>query len=89
MIIAETILLLVAYSTILIAIFVSIVCYKRNMEKLEEVTFAISLLLLIVAISTSQFSGGANPAQTTSVFVLLSMIMVGLTTMVSPNEKET
>lgn len=79
----ETVLLVTAYSTILITIFVGIICYRRNIEKLETIAFSISLLLLIIAITISEIFGDNTPTEPTNIFILLSMILVGLTTPLS------
>lgn len=79
----ETALLLIAYSTILITIFVGLICYKRNIEKLETVAFSISLLLLIISITKTHLFGTNNVVEETNIFILLSMILVGLTTPLS------
>lgn len=79
----ETALLLIAYSTILITIFVSLICYKRNIEKLETVAFSISLLLLIISMTGAYLFGENSSVEQTNIFILLSMILLGLTTPLS------
>ncbi len=79
----ELVLLVVAYSTIIITIFISLICYKRNIEKWETIAFSVSLFLLIVAMTIPALVGGTPPLDSTNVFTLLSMILVGLTTPLS------
>lgn len=76
----ETVLLLIAYSALLITIFVASICYKRNIEKWETIAFAVSLLLLIVSMTTAHLFGRNTVEGSTNIYILLSMILVGLTT---------
>ncbi len=79
----ETIVLIITYSTILITIFVGLICYKRNIEKIETVAFSISLLLLIVAMTIAHIYDNGKTFQSTHILILLSMILVGVTTPLS------
>ncbi len=74
----EITLLIVAYTMISIAIFLEIICYKKNLETLETIGLTISLLLLIVALTISPLLG--NSSENTNIFTLLAMVLVGLTT---------
>jgi len=69
-------LMIVAYTMIVIAIFLEVVCYKRNLEFLETIGLTISLLLLVIALTSSPFfnSEAANG------FTLFTMVLVGLMT---------
>lgn len=80
MIAVEIILLIIAYTLISIAIFLEIICYKKNIESLETIAFTCSLLLLIISLTFSQILGKADQVESTNIFTLLSMILVGLTT---------
>ena len=79
----ETTILIITYSTILITIFVGLLCYKRNIEKLETVAFSVSLLLLVVSMTIAHLYGSSDTQGTTHIFILLSMILVGVTTPIS------
>ncbi len=79
----ELILLVLAYSSLVLAIFVSFLCYKKQIERKETLTFAISLLLLIVSMTIPTLIGHSKQIETTNVFILLSMVLVGLTTPLS------
>lgn len=80
MIVLETILLILAYSLILVTIFLEIICYKRNMESLEMIFFTASLLLLIISLTVSPLLGHTDSIETSNVYVLLAMVLVGFTT---------
>ncbi len=80
MIALEITLLVVAYTLLIITIFVEIICYQRNLETLETIGFSISLLLLIVAFTVSPFWGETIASASTNVFSLLAMVLVGLMT---------
>jgi uncharacterized membrane protein len=76
----EIALLIIAYSLMIVTIFLQFICYKRNLESIETIAFTFSLLLLIMALTGSPFWETAPEPQTTHVSVLLAMILVGLTT---------
>ena len=79
----ETIILLITYSTILITIFVGLICYKRHIEKIETVAFSISLLLLIMSMTVAHVYDDGSTDEATHILILLSMILVGVTTPIS------
>jgi DNA-binding CsgD family transcriptional regulator len=78
--IIELVLLIIAYTVIIITIFIEIICYFRNLERIETIAFSIALLLLIISLTVSPFFEKISPPDTTNVFLLLAMILVGLTT---------
>ncbi|WP_103071760.1 helix-turn-helix domain-containing protein [Aquimarina sediminis] len=79
----EIILLTLAYTLGIIALFLGVICYTRKIETLETIFFAISLLLLMIAISIANFWEPNTTAVKTHVLVLISMVLVGLTTPLS------
>lgn len=79
----ELILLILAYTLLILTIFVSFICYKKNLQKWETIAFGISLLLLILSLTVASFAEKVTPYKTINIFVLLSMIIVGLTTPLS------
>jgi DNA-binding CsgD family transcriptional regulator len=80
MTIVEIILLVIAYSLIIVTIFLEVICYKRNLETIETIVFTISLLLLIIALTVSPLLAELNTVNTPNVLTLLAMILVALTT---------
>jgi len=76
----EITLLVFAYTLLIVTIFLEIVCYKKGLEKWETIAFTLSLLLLIVSMTFSSFFDTTDFNETTSVFTLISMILVALTT---------
>lgn len=76
----DVILLVTAYSALLISLFLQVVCYRKNIESLETVAFSVSLLLLIVAITFTYVAEGIGMGDGLPVFLLLSMTLVGVTT---------
>ena len=80
MIALEIVLLVIAYTLIIVTIFLEIICYLRNMESLETIAFTFSLLLLIVSMTISLFLSKTEIIETASFFTLISMILVGHTT---------
>ncbi len=70
----EVTLLVFTYTILVVTLFVELICYKKKLEKRETIAFTFSLLLLVISITYSSFF------VKTSVFVLLSMIVVALTT---------
>ncbi len=76
----EVILLVFAYTILVITIFVELICYKKKLEKWETIALTFSLLLLIVSLTYSSFFEKTYPNEVISVFTLLSMILVALTT---------
>lgn len=87
MIIIETTLLILAYSVIIISLFLQIICYKRNLEPIETIAFTFSLLLLILAITITPLIGGDYQKDGTNTFVLLAMVLVGFTTFLNVLEE--
>ncbi|MBX2817353.1 MAG: LuxR C-terminal-related transcriptional regulator [Saprospiraceae bacterium] len=79
----EIFLLIGAYSTIIITLFISIICYRRNLESRETIAFIASLLLLILSIAGTTLLEEQPRDAPTNVFVLSSMVLVGLTTPLS------
>lgn len=79
----ELLLLVIAYTLLILTLFLQFVCYKRNLEKLESIAFTLSLLFLIVSMSISPLLQREEMDNTTNVFTLLSMIVVGVTTPLS------
>lgn len=75
--------LILAYSSLLLTIFVSFLCYKKKIEKIETLIFAVSLLVLIVSMTIPSLFTQNKEFETTNVFILLSMVLVGLTTPLS------
>lgn len=76
----EIVLLIVAYSVILLALFMQLICYKKNLEFIETICFTVALLLLIISFTTSAF---LPPTSVTSTFTLICMTLIGLTTPLS------
>ena len=77
----EIALLIVAYSTIIITLFLEIICYSKRIEHWQSITFTGSLLLLIIALTTANFT--PQITNETDVFTLIAMVLVGLTTPLS------
>ncbi len=78
--IIEVILFVLAYSTILLTIFVSLICYRRNLERWETIAFFVSILFLILALSLPSFFSVQDADGSINIFILLSMILVSATT---------
>ena len=78
--ILEVILLIIAYTVIILTLFVEIICYKRNLETIEVIHLTGSLLLLIVAITLNYFFYPTSYADPSSIFLLECMTLVALTT---------
>ncbi|WP_299454958.1 LuxR C-terminal-related transcriptional regulator [uncultured Microscilla sp.] len=73
----EIVLLMIAYSVIILALFMELICYKRNMEFIETIYFTVALLLLIISLTADAF---LVPVPVTNFSTLLCMILIGLTT---------
>lgn len=71
----EIILLCMAYTFLSIAIFLQVVCYKRNLENLETIGLTFSLLILVVTLTVTSLSAQSLD-ESTNVFILLAMILV-------------
>lgn len=80
MVTLEIILLIIAYTLLIITIFLEVICYKKNIEFLETIALTFSLLLLIISLTISPLLGKSDAIESTNIFTLLSMILVGLTT---------
>lgn len=76
----EIVLMIVAYTLLVVTIFLQIICYNRNLETRETIAFTFSLLLLIVALTSSPLLDEAASLSATNVFSLLAMILVALFT---------
>jgi uncharacterized membrane protein YhaH (DUF805 family) len=63
-------------------LFLQFACYKNNLENLKTTafSFSFSILLIIMSIAVSLLSEKTYTNNTTNIFTLLSMILVGLTT---------
>ena len=83
MLAVEIILLVIAYTLIIITLFVQVICYKRNLESRETIAFTFSLLLLIVSLTVSHLLGQLDDIEYTNVFTLFAMVLVGMTTPLS------
>lgn len=89
MIVVELILLILAYTVLIIALFLEVICYTRKIESLETITFTASLLILILAFSISPLLDQAKDTSLSSIFTLLSMILVSATTFLNVlNERQ-
>jgi len=76
----EVIIFIAAYSTILLTIFVSLICYRRKIERWETVAFFASVLFLIVALTAPAIYDESGKIENVNIFVLLAMITISLTT---------
>ncbi|MEM9337696.1 MAG: LuxR C-terminal-related transcriptional regulator [Bacteroidota bacterium] len=75
----ELILLILTYTILVITIFISVICYRKNLEKTETIAFMISLLLLSLSITAPVFFQHATTSKTAGIFNLISLTLVGLT----------
>ena len=80
MLFVELGLLVLAYTMLILTLFVGLVCYKRNLEALETIALTGALLLLVVAMSSYPIMELMATGQETNVFVQLVMVLVGITT---------
>lgn len=80
MFVVEITLLVIAYTLLIITIFLEIICYKRNLESAETIALTVSLLLLIISLTLSPLLNKTDSVEHTNIFTLLSMVLVGLTT---------
>ncbi|HAS40318.1 MAG TPA: hypothetical protein DCS93_07555 [Microscillaceae bacterium] len=76
----EIVLLIIAYTAVIPALFLEIICYKRNLEAIETIHFTGSLLILILSITLTYFFTTATSPDLTSIFLYESMALVALTT---------
>ncbi|WP_316928813.1 helix-turn-helix transcriptional regulator [Microscilla marina] len=72
--------MIIAYSVLILTLFMQLVCYKRNLEFVETICFTVALLLLIVSFTISAF---LPPTSATNAFTLVCMTLIGLTTPLS------
>lgn len=79
MIALEIVLLIIAYTLLIISIFLQVICYRKNLEEKETILFSCSLLFLIVAITISPILSAGENSDSTNVFTLIGMTLVGLT----------
>lgn len=77
MLIIEYIILIAAYTSLTISLFLQWLCYKKKMENIETLAFTGSLLLLVISFSVSPLLAAQK---TTNLFTLLCMILVSVTT---------
>lgn len=78
MVILGFILLLLAYTTGIIAIVLEIICYRKNTEYFETIVLTIAFLLLIFSISISSILDMINQWTVTEPSNLLSLALIGL-----------
>lgn len=76
------ILLVLAYTIGVIAIFLEVICYQRKIEYIETIFFTIAFFLVITSISISFLIDFIYPSQgyDLSVFMNMTLIGLGLTT---------
>lgn len=79
----EVILLVLAYTLLIIALFLEWVCYQRGLETLEVIGLTLSLLFLTITLTISHFFPTHSPYFSIDALVLLAMIAVGLMTPLS------
>ncbi|NVK63891.1 MAG: helix-turn-helix transcriptional regulator [Flavobacteriales bacterium] len=78
--IVELILLVICYSSLLIALFLEIICYSKNIESKITIAFTLSLLLFVVSMSISplvELKFGTSAALTSS---MVCLVFVSVTT---------
>lgn len=80
MIVLEIVLLVLAYTCIIISLFLEWLCFKKKLEKIETIIFTVCLLLLVVALTARYFFATYFIRSTVDGFILLTMIGVGITT---------
>ncbi len=83
MVVLELIILVIAYTALVLSIFLSILCFRKNLESWQTIALSSSLLLLILAMTIPALRGPQAVVQTTPTPTLLAMILVGLTTPLS------
>jgi len=76
MVIVELVLHFITYTVLVIALFLGIICYKRNLESKTSVAFTASLLLLVSAVSLSAISDERN----SGMVIQVAMLVVSVTT---------
>ncbi|MBX2818127.1 MAG: helix-turn-helix transcriptional regulator [Rhodothermaceae bacterium] len=78
--VVEVVLLVLVYTVLTLALFLEIVCYKKNLESIETIAFTSSLLLLIISLTITYFLELGHPTEGIHVFTLLAMCLIGYTT---------
>lgn len=76
MIIVEFVLYFITYTVLAIALFLGILCYKRNLESKVSVAFTASLLLLVSAVSLSAITD----ERVSGMVIQVAMLVVSVTT---------
>lgn len=76
----EIILLGLTYTTLVLSIFVSVMCYLRDIEKWETIAFTSSLLTLILSMTFTSIAPERTSIESIHISILLSTVLVGLTT---------
>jgi len=79
----ELILLVLAYTTIIVALFLEIICYRRNLEMRETIYLTASFLLLIVALTLPYFLADYQDEPFSMPLIQLAMITVGHATLLN------
>ena len=78
--VVEVVLLVLVYTVLTLALFLEIVCYKKNLESIETIAFTSSLLLFIISLTINYFLELGQPTDGIHVFTLLAMCLIGYTT---------
>jgi len=73
-------LLIVAYTVIILTLFIEVICYTKNLESKETLFLTASMLLMIIAFSSSVFSEDSSAMTESTIFSIVSFILVGLAT---------
>lgn len=73
----ELVLLTITYTSLSIALFLQLLCYKQKIENFETIAFTTSLLLLVVSMSLSPLFPNTS---TTPVPTLVCMVLVAVST---------
>ncbi len=76
----EIFLLVLSYTLLIVAIFLQLICYGRNIEALETIYFTGSLLFLIVALTMQHFFEAFQSAESTNFVIQIAIVLVALTT---------
>lgn len=76
MIITEFVLHFITYTVLIIAFFLGLLCYRRNLESKASVAFVASLLLLVSAISLSAIT----EEKISDMMIQVAMLVVSVTT---------
>lgn len=79
----ELVLLILCYSSLLISLFLGILCYLRKMEEKETIAFVFSLLVFVVALSTSPLIKLNFGASAAILIGIISMTLVSVTTLLN------